>query len=265
LDSALKIIADENVPNALEGNISVKWDTDTSFYLLGDKLSPSPSHNLGFIRQYHPLDTEGHLFNQWGVSDTIDFPAAINGIDFKYKDTIFICGTRNLDFYNPYFGRQPSWFIILQTDSMLNIRWERFYGGDAYYVLGKIIASNDGGCIIGGTRYDYLNVSEEKRDLFILKLNEEGLLVGSPETPSIEMHEAIVYPNPGTNEIKVRIAAQYPESLFQLFDMNGKQIASEKMFGKFGSINTGFLKPGVYIYRISSMDGLFETGKWVRK
>ena len=265
LDSALNIIADENVPDALGGNIGVKWDTDTSFYLLGQKTHSEPNYNLGFIRQFHPLDTEDHIFNNWGVSDTFDFPAAVNGIDFKYKDTIFIGGTRNLNLYNPYFAKQPSWFIILQADSMFNIRWERFYGGDAYYLMGKIIASNDGGCLIGGTRYDYLNESEEKRDIIILKLNAEGLLVSNSETPAIEMHEAIVYPNPGTTEIKVRIAAQYQEALFQLFDMNGKQVASKNIIGKWGTINTSFLKPGTYVYRISSEDGLFESGKWVKK
>lgn len=265
LDSSLNILFSQNIPEYLRGNLGIKWDTDTSFYLVGDKLFPEPSHNLGFIRQYHPYDTEGHLFNQWGVSDTFDFPAYVNGIDFKYKDTIFIGGTRNLNLYNPYYAHQPSWFIVLQTDSMLDIRWERFFGGDAYYTMGKIIAANDGGCIIGGTRYDYLHVSEAKKDIIVLKLNAEGLIVSNDETPSIEMHEAIVYPNPGTTEIKVRIAAQYQESLFQLFDMNGKQVASEKIVGKWGTINTNFLKSGTYIYRISSEDGLFESGKWVKQ
>jgi hypothetical protein len=244
----------------LKGNIGVKWDTDSSFYLVGDKLFTEPSHNLGFIKQYDPIDTTGHLFNQWGISDTIDLPAVNNGIDFRNKDSIFIGGTRNiyLGYYNPW----PSWFIILQTDSLLNVRWERFYGGDAYYVMGKIIASKDGGCIIGGTRYDYQNVTEEKADIIVLKLNAEGLIVSNDETPYIEMHEAIVYPNPGTTEIKVRIAAQYQEALFQLFDLNGKQVASKNIIGKWGAINTSFLKSGAYIYRISSEDGLFESGKW---
>jgi hypothetical protein len=148
---------------------------------------------------------------------------------------------------------------------MLNIRWERFYGGDAYYLMGKIIATKDGGCLVGGMRYDYQNTSELQTDVIILKLNEEGLLVGNQKTPAIVMHEAIVYPNPGTTEIKVRIAAQYKESLFQLFDMNGKQVASKKIAGKWGTINTSFLKSGTYVYRISSEDGLFESGKWIKK
>ena len=68
----------------------------------------------------------------------------------------------------------------------------------------------------------------------------------------------------GTNEIKVRIATQHSESLFQLFDMNGKQIVSQEIIGKWGTINTDFLKSGTYIYRITSKQGLYESGKWVK-
>ncbi len=263
LDSTLNIVSKKRIPYSLAGNIGVKWDSDSSFYLVGDKLLPLPSHNLGFIRQFDPVDTAGIIFNQWGVSDTFDLPAIINGIDFKNKDSIYISGMRNV--FGGYHNPWPSWFIILQTDSMLNIRWERFYGGDAFYLMGKIIASRDGGCIIGGMRYDYQNEPEEQLDIIILKLNENGIIVGDNENPTLEMQESIVYPNPGTNEIKVRIAAQHPESLFQLFDMKGKQIVSQEIIGKWGAINTGFLKSGTYIYRITSKQGLFESGKWVKR
>lgn len=263
VDSAFNYVSDQKIPDNLTANFGVKWDTDTSFYLLGDKVWPEPSHNLGFIRQYHPMDTTGHLFNQWGVSDTIDFPAAWNGIDFKNKDSIFIGGTRYfwLGWYNPW----PSWFIVLQTDSMLNIRWERFYGGDAYFVMCNLIAAHDGGCLVAGTRYDYLHVTEQQTDIIILKLNSEGLITGNEEHPSIKMQEALVFPNPGTNKIKIRVAVQYPESMFRLFDMNGKQLLSQQIQGRFGTVNTTFLKPGTFIYRITSDDGLNESGKWVKQ
>ena len=262
-DTLLNIIQKQWMPDYLSGNCGVKWDTDTSFYLVGDKIYPTPNHNLGFIKQFHPMDTTGHIFNQWGISDTIDFPALVNGIDFKAKDSIYIGGTR--DFFLGNYNKWPSWFIILQTDSMLNVRWERFYGGDAYYEMGKIIATQDGGCLVGGTRYDYQNVSDEQTDIIILKLDKNGILVGNKEYLSMKLSESIVYPNPGTNEIKVRIATQHPESLFELFDMNGKQIVSQEISGKWGTINTTFLNPGTYIYRITSEQGLFESGKWIKQ
>jgi hypothetical protein len=145
------------------------------------------------------------------------------------------------------------------------VRWERFYGGDAQYVMYTIIASNDGGCIISGTRYDYLNATEKELDIHILKLNNEGLLVGTREETAIEMREALVFPNPGTNYLKLRIAAQYKQSTFELFDMNGKKVLTQQINGKWGEVNTTLLNAGTYIYNIYNSGGLFESGKWVKR
>jgi len=265
LDSELNIVSVQKVPNRLSSNYGVVWDTDTSFYLLGDGIQQSTPHTLGFIRQFHPMDTTGHIYNHWNVSDTIDFPAFWGGIDFKNKDSIFIGGTRNIAITGNYYTRWPSWFVILQTDSLLNIRWERFYGGDAYYMMGKLIATNDGGCIVAGTRYDYMNTTELETDIIVLKLNHDGLITSNQGKPSIEMHEAIVYPNPGDKEIVVRIAVQYKHSVFELFDINGRHILKQNFTGTQGKVNTTFLENGTYIYRITSNDGLFETGKWIKQ
>lgn len=263
LDTAFNIVSTQRIPDYLRGNQSVAWDTDSSFYLVGENLYPPPSHNLGFIKQFHPLDTTGHLYNHWRISDTVDYPAFWGGIDFKNKDSIFIGGTRNMwsSYYNPW----PSWFIILQTDSLLNIRWERFYGGDAYYMMGKIVATYDGGCLVAGTRYDYLNLTEQETDIIILKLNSEGLITNRHDNPVIDMQEAIVYPNPGNEVINVRIAAQHKESVFELLDMNGRHILKQNLTGTHGIIKTTFLKHGTYIYKISNNNGLFENGKWVKQ
>jgi hypothetical protein len=262
-DSVLNVIDTQQVPDFISSNLGVKWDTDTSFYLMGSKSYPDPGYNLAFIRQFDPIDTSGYIFNQWGISDTVDLPAATNGIDFNNKDTIYIGGSR--DIYTGVYNKWPSWFIILQTDSMLNVRWEKFYGGDAHYVMSKIVASRDGGCLVSGTRYDYQNIPGEQTNIVILKLNAQGILVGMEDGSKIKTHESIVYPNPGTSEIKVRIAAQHTESLFQLYDMNGKLVVSNEIYGKWRTINTAFLNPGTYIYRITSKQGLFESGKWVRQ
>ncbi len=262
LDTALNIVSTQKIPDWLSGNQSVAWDTDSTFYLVGKNNYPPPSHNLGFIKQFHPMDTTGHLYNHWRISDTVDYPAPWGGIDFKNKDSVFIGGTRNMWLGN--HNSWPSWFIVLQTDSLLNIRWERFYGGDAYYMMGKIIASNDGGCIVAGTRYDYLNVTEQETDIIILKLNSEGLLTGTRDRPTIEMHEAIIYPNPGNETINVRVAYQHKQSVFELFDINGRHMLKQNFTGTHGTVNTAFLEQGTYIYRITSGDGLFESGKWVK-
>ena len=212
-DSLFNLVEEQRVPKSITANFGVKWDSDTSFYLMGDYL-PDNDHNLGFLRQPHYFDTTGYLFNSWGRADTVDFPAFTNGIDFQNKDSIFIGGTHNMPYaLDPGQQPVPTWFVILQTDSLLNIRWERFYGGNANHLMNKLIATRDGGCLVSGTRYDYLNDPVPQTDIIVLKLNSEGLLVGNNELPETRMHEAIVYPNPGTDALQIRLAVQHPTAL----------------------------------------------------
>jgi hypothetical protein len=81
----------------------------------------------------------------------------------------------------------------------------------------------------------------------------------------IEKGKIVLYPNPGTNQLKVRIAVQHQQSIFQLYDINGKQVLQERISGQYGEVSTSFLPQGTYIYKITSPDGLFESGKWVKK
>ncbi len=292
IDSNLNMISTEQgyIPHFINANYGLKWDSDTSFYLAGDyfpelntkdltlhNILPLNSkktndnklisdHDIGFIKQYHPFDSTGSVFNCTGAKDTLDFPAYWGALDYKNKDTIFIGSSKNLMWGNIYFGQIPSWFRLVQTDSMLNIRWERFYGEDVNYNMSKLIATNDGGCIMAGTRFDYINHPNlHKRDIFILKVNSEGLLTSSNGKPSPLVHNAIVYPNPGKNTIRVRVAVQYKYSLFRLFNINGKVVITQNITGNSAIINTDFLPSGTYIYKITGKNGLYESGKWIKK
>jgi hypothetical protein len=264
LDSTLTKVEIIDIPDYIFGNYSVKWDSDTSFYLLGYNLYPHPSYNIALLRFYHPIDTSGYQLNLLRVSDTTDYPCARDGVGFISNDTIFAGGTRNLNTTNPYYSNQPSWFMLFQTDSQLNVRWERFYGGDAYYVMRNLIATRDGGCLIAGTRYDYMNDPVPQTDIIVLKLNSEGLLVGNNEQPETRMHEAIVFPNPGTEALQVRLAVQHPTALLELFDTNGRLVFSQQLHQKENRIAVGHLPAGTYIYNLSADTGLRESGRWVK-
>jgi len=155
--------------------------------------------------------------------------------------------------------------MLFQTDSQLNVRWERFYGGDAYYVMRNLIATRDGGCLIAGTRYDYLNDPVPQTDIIVLKLNSEGLMVSQNELEESLLREAIVYPNPGSEAIQIRLAVQHPKALLELFDSQGKLVLSQQLHNKESRINTAQLPTGTYIYRLSAATGLNESGKWLKQ
>jgi len=270
IDSAFNLVSANagQMSYVIHGNHSVKWDTDTTFYLAGDYIpetSRVSDHDIGFIRQYHPFDSTGSLFNTWGAIDTVDFPALYTSIDYKNKDSIFIGGTKNMG-YGGAFLPLPSWYVLMQTDSMLNIRWEHFYGGDMHYIMTDLLATSNGGCIMAGTRWDYVsNPNRRKRDIYIIKVNNEGLITSTDGKPSPIVHNAIVFPNPGNEVMQVRVAVQYPQSLLRLFDMNGRLVVKKKIQGTSANINTAFLPKGTYVYTITGEKGLHENGKWVKK
>ena len=270
IDSNFNLVSPEEgvIPEYINGNNAVKWDSDTSFYLAGDYIpetSRVSDHDIGFIRQYHPFDSTGSLFNSWGARDTVDFPALYTSIDYHNKDSIFIGGTKNMGYGGTFFSI-PSWYVLMQTDSMLNIRWEHFYGGDAHYLMTDLTSTSDGGCIMAGTRFDYIaHPNLHKRDIYIIKVNNEGLITSTDGKPSPIVHSAIVFPNPGNEVMQIRVAVQYPLSLLRLFDMNGRLVVKKKIQGTSATINTAFLPKGTYIYTITGENGLHENGKWVKK
>jgi len=271
IDSDMKIISylESGIPYHITNNKSTKWDTDTSFYLAGSYTALSKRKTdpyIGFAKQYNIFDSTGAIFNKWGAVDTLDYPAFFGALDYKNKDSIFIGGSKNLLYGNILFANIPSWYVLLQTDSMLNIRWEHFYGGDAYYNMTKLIATDDGGCIMAGTRFDYkAHPWVNERDIYIVKVNAEGLLTGTSKHENKFVHDAIVYPNPGSNALQVRVATQHPRSVFRLYDINGKLVMEHGINGKTARFNTTFLKAGTYVYSITGKNGLNESGKWVKQ
>ncbi len=262
-DSAFTFLFEQRIPTIdyLNNPFGAKWDTDTSFYLIAHWIDDGEDE-LGLIHQKSINQFENYEMTSWGLADTMDFPALYHGVDFNHKDSIYWGGTVAFQF--DYFIPIPSWYSVIQTDSLLNVRWERFYGGDAHYVMNKLLATSDGGCLLAGSKYDYMNTNKNQRDIYVLKLNNQGLITGKLEKPNVALQEAIVFPNPGTNQIKVRIAAQYPQCIFELYDVNGNKVISQEIIGKWGETNTSFLSPGSYVYQIHNNEGLFETGKWVK-
>ena len=251
-----------DVPERVNNPVGVKWDSDTSFFFAGE-WNGGPDDDIGIIRQYHPFDQTGYLFNSWGTQDTLDMTALNGAMDFRNKDSVFVGGTTGFSW--PEEGYHPSYYSIIQIDSLLNIRWERFYGhDDHYYVLHDVLATKDGGCLLTGTRFDY-NSGAKIRDIYITKLNDEGLIVGTQDKKKPILKHALVFPNPGRNLIKVRVAAQYPQSLFTLYDLNGKIVLSDKINGRTSEIHTSGLRSGTYVYVIRAEGIVIEKGKWLKQ
>lgn len=190
-----------------------------------------------------------------------EHPAMYNGVS-KNGESIFVAGTSNFSYSNPFWSTFDSWFHLIKINPDITPVWEYWYGGDAYYFLYSILATHDGGCIMVGNRYDY-ETQDQERDIYIAKVNSEGIILWTQEIP-FTRGSSIVYPNPGTNSLNVR--HEYQESGIELIDLFGRVVINQSIDNQNNTINTTTLLPGVYFYRlIDKKNNTLETGKWVKQ
>jgi hypothetical protein len=193
-------------------------------------------------------------------SSVINYSAWIRSVDFVDSSKIYFGSTYSLNLIDPFFSTSTSWIMLNKLDIHLLPIWQKYYGGDAYYNLWSILATQDGGCVMSGTRYDHQTQNQE-RDVYILKVNEDGILTWAYNFPETTK-KVIVYPNPGRDEI--RIKAIENNLRFDLFDINGNKILSQPIENE-DKINTSQLKKGVYTYRILNQKSeTVETRKWIK-
>jgi len=104
------------------------------------------------------------------------------------------------------------------------------------------------------------------RDIYILKVNEDGLIVGSGEEPiGITVQDAIVYPNPGSEFLKVESGPQINGALFELFNLSGILVLSTTLDERMITINTSDIPSGTYPYRVTYQNKIVASGKWVKQ
>jgi hypothetical protein len=189
-----------------------------------------------------------------------DHPAMYNGVS-KNGNNIYIGGTSNLDYYNPFLSTFDSWFHLIKINPDISPIWEYWYGGDAYYFLYSILATNDGGCIMVGNRYDYETQNQE-RDIFIVKVDSNGLITWTQQIPFAKQ-ESMVYPNPGTNLLNIKSTCNEME--FELININGQVVIRQMLDNNCSVINAESIKSGIYFYRlIDKKNKAIETGKWIK-
>ena len=207
--------------------------------------------------------------------------------DFEILDSIVISSTpehpgpnatfgQTLDYIDPeaiYFGSTnniygfpdavDNWIRIVKLNSELDIIWEKFYGGHANYFCYTVKATEDGGCIVLATRFDFENDPDPNHlGTYILKLGPDGILTGIEES-SLQVKEVLVYPNPGR---ELNIATGFNNYSLTLFDINGKAVYNRRALTRDSKHDLSFLPGGLYIYRVISEKGeVLDTGKWVRE
>ncbi len=235
---------------------------DSSHIIVCGERAPTGNLNKQSIG-VQLYDTNFNLihYSYYGKTDTVELPALVKTLDFIDSSSVFIGGTHNWQLYE--FETVDNWYMLNNIDASLNLKWEKYYGGDGYYWLYGILATHDGGCLMYGTFWDYRNNSDYSRYLRLIKVSKDGLLSDQNGKPSNKVREVILYPNPGTDRIIVESALK--NLMVSFFDMTGNCVLIKEINSRLESHDVSELSSGIYFYRFTCGDKVVERGKWIKK
>ncbi len=124
-------------------------------------------------------------------------------------------------------------------------------GGSASYTVGQIVYTtntNSNGSVAEGIQQPY-----------------EISVVGSVEKALDIAAEIMVYPNPATDFIKLKIENRDMQNIrYQLYDNNGSLLQDNKVEGNQTNISIQDLKPSTYFLKVSDNNKIVKTFKIIK-
>jgi len=259
LDTNFNVIDTVSFNEYINDLNTAKWINESTYLLTGKMYTfNSEEWDMGILKV---SSTDSILSSAYfGKTDTVEWPGIYKNLDFISLDNIFYAGSSNS--YMFPFQNEPSWIMLNIIDSDLNLKNQRFYGGDAFYLVNAILATQDSGCVLSCSRYDYLTQNEEF-DIYILKVNQDGLLVSTPENPIINTNTCHLHPNPGNETLNVN--SPIDRLQLQLFDLTGRLECEAELSTGTNSMYVSGLPRGIYLYRIlDKKNQTVQSGKWMK-
>ncbi|MDR0969100.1 MAG: T9SS type A sorting domain-containing protein [Lentimicrobiaceae bacterium] len=193
-----------------------------------------------------------------------------NCIDFIDENQIFF--GFNLD--NPGIGTpvpRPKYFMLYSLDRELNTVKEFYYGikdNSTYLWISDIAATKDGGVICAGHFCDFVAHNATNYNCFdvtqlVIKKFDSRAFNSIDEAHANNLKVALVYPNPGKNEMLVRTTLE--NATVELYDLQGKLIVKQSLNDKITTINASEWQSGTYLYKIVQNEKVIESGKWIKE
>jgi hypothetical protein len=267
-DSSFNYLSGDSIPYGLMFQHSACWLNDSIYLVTGYKPIYNPFHereDAGIAKLSAENDfIAGNHFGKTG--DTITYVGATTNLDFLVPESIFFGGSSDVHPQNGVW-QADSWLILNNLDPDLNLNWQKFYGGDgAGYFLWGLLATHDGGCLMMSTRYDE-TIQVNELDVFILKVDSNGLLTTVGDGPVIPVQQLAIFPNPARDFISIR----YPdifgndEKEIIIFNSLGNEVkhisATENLTET--HVNISGLPTGLYFTVLKVEGEKVATGKFL--
>jgi len=257
IDTNLNIIG-YRLFNVRFDTFQADWITDSTFLLACNTYTtPDYLYNQCFLK----TDTLMNIYqeHQFGIPDTNDWRALIKTFVQDSTGNIYFLGSKNG--IPTFWPTEPSWLRVGLMNNYFEPIYERFYGGDAYYLPMLIIGTSDGGLLIYAKRYDW-NHHLNFNDAYFLKLNSEGLMTHTKDTELCPFRPFSVFPNPGFDLINLELELQ--QATVFIYDLVGVELISKEIIHGKNKIDCSGLNPGLYLITVFGKKGESFTQKWVK-
>jgi hypothetical protein len=268
IDESFNFLCADSIPYSLFYNHSAKWINNSSYLITGNKLIEAENDrvDIGIIK----LTKNDSLIigKHYGKSgDTLNYVGACSNLDFISSEKIYFGGVSN--FYPEYQLFQPEdcWLLLNELDTNLNLNWQKYYGGDAAYYLWGLKATNDGGCLLMATRYD-ADIQDHELDIYILKVDSNGLLTSTGEGPQIPVQQLAIIPNPALDNVSIRYPNifGYDDKEIEIYNSQGLPVITQSAIQDLPEtrLNVSSLPAGLYYVLLKVEGNKVATGKMVK-
>jgi hypothetical protein len=241
--------------------MSATWFDDSTILLSGNIYNP-PEKSGNYDYSLALIDLECNYLDEaiFGRSDTSDYAAWFKSADLIDKNEIFFTGSFKHLIIQPI--NAPVDVYVL--DENLNIKGMKRYGGEHNYSVMTVSVTPDGGCVIGGTVYNWQDSVYMDTDLWIKKIYAEDITTNAEDTPDPNDQDVLVHPNPFNNKLIIETIRK--GLIFSLYTINGECVKQIKIPETFRfQINTGNLEKGVYLYGIKYKNRVIQTGRLIKQ
>jgi hypothetical protein len=264
LDSDFNLLGVHAAPYFIEEYMTAEKIDEFRYYLTGMAYSTPTHYDVGIAKL--SISEDSIAYNHAGKPGTaVDYSGWQKCMSIANSNSIYTGGTGNDNgiFYNCYTTNKV--MMLSNYDSLLNCRWTRFYGSDtACYTMSTLEATSDGGCIMGGMVYTPTR-PENLLDAVIIKVDSLGLFTKLPETSKVQVHEAIVFPNPGFDVVNIQSGPQIAGAEFNMYDIIGNQVLKTSLVSTIEQKDVTHLASGTYLWQIEFKGKIVDQGKWIKE
>lgn len=250
----------------LKGSMSIRPFPDATYLVGGAFVLGSP----GFTAAVYRMDIMGQpLATFFPVHSPYlhDYTGSLSCIAPIDGETFYFLVWENLyaaDLYDPV---EPDRLHVYKLNDQLNVLCDFVLDGFAdssFYWPTRIKTTPDGGFALIGGRKD-MNDPNSNFVAWAQTFSPADCTVGiqAPDLPAT----AMVFPNPGHDGFDIELNGSGPaHGAITLYDALGQAVASAPIQGIRGRLDAANLAPGIYLYRVTGLDGRpYATGRWEKQ